>query len=133
MNEFDYGVISNPEIFEINRRMPHSDNHYISGRCIKTDLNGTYKFHFDKCIDDAVKDFYKPDYDVDGWDDIKVPGNVPVLRPDLDAPIYTNVMYPWDGHEDIVPGEIPVKYNPVYSYVRDIEINEITENIVERR
>ena len=128
MNEFDYGVISNPEIFEINRRMPHSDNHYISGRCIKTDLNGTYKFHFDKCIDDAVKDFYKPDYDVDGWDDIKVPGNVPVLRPDLDAPIYTNVMYPWDGHEDIVPGEIPVKYNPVYSYVRDIEINEITED-----
>ena len=108
--------------------MPHSDNHYISGRCIKTDLNGTYKFHFDKCIDDAVKDFYKPDYDVDGWDDIKVPGNVPVLRPDLDAPIYTNVMYPWDGHEDIVPGEIPVKYNPVYSYVRDIEINEITED-----
>ena len=128
MNEFDYGVISNPEIFEINRRMPHSDNHYISGRCIKTDLNGTYKFHFDKCIDDAVKDFYKPGYDVDGWDDIKVPGNVPVLRPDLDAPIYTNVMYPWDGHEDIVPGEIPVKYNPVYSYVRDIEINEITED-----
>lgn len=128
MNEFDYGVISNPEVFEINRRMPHSDNHYISGRCIKTDLNGTYKFHFDKCIDDAVKDFYKPDYDVDGWDDIKVPGNVPVLRPDLDAPIYTNVMYPWDGHEDIIPGEIPVKYNPVYSYVRDIEINEITEN-----
>ena len=124
MNEFDYGIISNPEIFEINRRMPHSDNHYVSGRCVKTDLNGTYKFHFDKCIDDAVKDFYKPDYDVSGWDDIKVPGNVPVLRPELDAPIYTNVMYPWDGHEDIVP----VKYNPVYSYVRDIEINEITEN-----
>ncbi len=127
MSEFDYGVISDPEIFEINKRKPHSDNHYTGGRCIKTDLNGTYKFHFDRCIDDAVKDFYMHDFDVSGWDNITVPSNVQMVRPDLDAPVYTNVMYPWDGHEDIVPGEIPQKYNPVYSYVREVTISEIKE------
>ena len=121
MNNFDYGVIKNPEIFEINRCKPHSDNHYTKG-CNFIDLNGDYKFHFDKCIEDCVKDFYKEDYDVSAWDDIKVPGNVPILRSDLEVPIYTNVMYPWDGHEDIVPGQIPERHNPVYSYVRDIEV-----------
>ena len=131
MSKFDYNVISDPYTFEINRCKPHSDNHYEGGDYKKICLNGTYKFHFDRCIDEAVKDFFKPDYDVSGWDDIKVPGNVPVLKGGLDPAMYVNVMYPWDGHENLNPGEIPKEYNPVYSYVLDtcIDAGFINEKI----
>ncbi len=35
----------------------------------------------------------------------------------FDFPQYTNVTYPWVGHEDLKPPFAPVKYNPVGSYV----------------
>ena len=39
-----------------------------------------------------------------------------------DAPQYANVQYPWEGHEDIHPGEIPEHFNPVASYVKYFEV-----------
>lgn len=124
MKEFDYNIISDPYTYEINRRRPHSDNHYEGREYRKICLNGTYRFHFDKNIDSAVKGFWDNDYDISGWDMIKVPGNVPILRKDLDPPMYVNVMYPWDGHEALMPGEVPAEYNPVYSYVLDTCVDE---------
>ena len=41
-----------------------------------------------------------------------------------DAPQYANVQYPWEGHEDIHPGEIPEHFNPVASYVKYFEVPE---------
>ena len=42
----------------------------------------------------------------------------------LTAPQYANVQYPWEGHEDIHPGEIPEHFNPVASYVKYFEVPE---------
>ena len=36
-------------------------------------LNGTWKFHWVADPEKRPKDFFKPNYDVSGWDNIKVP------------------------------------------------------------
>jgi beta-galactosidase len=35
-----------------------------------------------------------------------------------DIPQYANTQYPWEGKEEIDPGEIPTHFNPVASYVK---------------
>ena len=39
-----------------------------------------------------------------------------------DAPQYANVQYPWEGREEIQPGEIPERFNPTASYVKYFEV-----------
>ena len=41
-----------------------------------------------------------------------------------DAPQYVNTQYPWEGREDIRPGEIPERFNPVASCVKYFEVPE---------
>jgi beta-galactosidase len=41
-----------------------------------------------------------------------------------DKPQYVNVQWPWDGLDDIEPGEIPVDFNPVASYVKYFTVPE---------
>ena len=41
-----------------------------------------------------------------------------------DAPQYANTQYPWEGREDIRPGEIPEYFNPVASYVKYFTVPE---------
>ena len=42
----------------------------------------------------------------------------------FDSPQYTNTQYPWEGREDIRPGEIPEYFNPVASYVKYFTVPE---------
>lgn len=59
-------------------------------------LNGTYRFRvYDH--PDLVDDFYKTDYEEDGFADIKVPANWEVEG--FDEPIYTNVVLPFKQSE----------------------------------
>ncbi len=60
-------------------------------------LNGTWKFHFAKNPSERPTDFYRPDYDVSGWDELQVPGNWNVQGIDktngnrkYGSPIYVN-------------------------------------------
>jgi beta-galactosidase len=59
-------------------------------------LDGTWKFHWVPSPDKRPADFYRPDFDVKAWDDIKVPGcwNVLGLQKDgtmkYGVPIYVN-------------------------------------------
>lgn len=41
-----------------------------------------------------------------------------------DIPQYANIQYPWDGREEVQPGEIPQRFNPVASYVKYFELPE---------
>ena len=50
---------------------------------------------------------------------------IPHIR---DAPQYANVQYPWEGHEEIYPGQIPERFNPVASYVKYFTIPENMKN-----
>jgi len=76
-------------------------------------LNGDWKFHWVRRPADRPVDFYQPDYDVSGWDDIPVPSNWELQG--YGIPIYTNTLYPFSP-TDPRPPHIPHEWNPVGSY-----------------
>lgn len=62
-------------------------------------LNGVWKFNWVADPKDRPQDFYQPDYDVTGWDDIKVPATwqIEAVRnnKNWDKPLYCNTQYPF--------------------------------------
>ncbi len=79
-------------------------------------LNGAWRFHWVRKPADRPRDFYKPEFDVSGWDEIPVPSNWQLQG--YGRPIYLNVRYCFPPH----PPHIPHDYNPVGSYRRDFEV-----------
>ena len=128
--EFDFNIVKNPEIFEQNRLPVHSDHDcYLSEyernageSSLYRKLDGIWKFSYAKNMALAVNGFEKEEYDCKPWDDIRVPAHIQMEG--YDAPQYANVQYPWDGKQNAVPGEIPMEFNPVASYVRYFSIPE---------
>ncbi|WP_286845771.1 MULTISPECIES: glycoside hydrolase family 2 TIM barrel-domain containing protein [unclassified Proteiniphilum] len=82
----------------------------------RVSLNGIWKFFYSKNNDTAPTDFYKPEYNTKEWDNIKVPGSWELQG--FDAPIYTDVDYPFPAN----PPYVPEDYNPVGAYVREFTI-----------
>ena len=130
MKEFDYSLVKNPEYFKDGRMDAHSDHtYYRDGEeaqeketSFRYDLNGIWKFHYARNYGSAISGFEKEEYCCRDWDDIRVPAHIQMEG--YDAPQYANVQYPWEGHEDIHPGEIPEHFNPVASYVKYFEVPE---------
>jgi len=115
--------LSDPEIFEVNRERAHSDHSYkTKGGDLRQSLNGIWKFNYCEHPDDRPADFYKAEYDVTAFDEIKVPGHIQLQG--YDRPQYVNTQYPWEGHEKLLPPQIPQKHNPVGSYVRFFNVDE---------
>lgn len=79
-------------------------------------LNGNWKFNWVEKPEDRPKNFYRPEYDVEDWDEIPVPSNWQMHG--YGRPIYVNVRYPFKKN----PPNIPHEYNPVGSYRRDFDI-----------
>ena len=118
MKKFDYAIVTNPEIFQQNRLTAHSDHRFgaeKAGDCFYS-LNGTWKFAYARNYKDAIKGFEDPAYPCRDWEDIHVPGHIQMQG--YDAPAYVNTQYPWDGREEIDPGQIPARFNPTASYVK---------------
>ncbi|SEA46884.1 beta-galactosidase [Pseudobutyrivibrio sp. ACV-2] len=134
MAEFNYEIVKNPRIFQENRLDPHSDHEYYDSEAygygeksnFKYSLNGMWKFEYAKNYECCDKTFFEEDRDCHGWDDIKVPAHIQMEG--YDKIMYVNTQYPWDGHEDIAPGEIPVEENPVGNYVKYFEVPEMMKN-----
>lgn len=80
-------------------------------------LNGTWKFNLVDSPHERNTEFFKPQYDVSGWDDITVPSNWQTEG--YDYPKYTDTRLPWEGVEIPELGVAPTLYNPVGSYRRD--------------
>ncbi len=118
--EFDYSIVSNPEIFQQNRLPAHSDHRYQEENTFS--LNGVWKFAYARTQALAPEGFWAQDYDCKGWDDIRVPGHIQMQG--YDKPMYVNTQYPWDGHEEILPGQIPEQFNPAASYVKTFTLPE---------
>ena len=115
--------LSDPEIFEVNRERAHSDHSYnTKDGDLRQSLNGIWKFNYCEHPDDRPADFYKAEYDVTAFDEIKVPGHNQLQG--YDRPQYVNTQYPWEGHEKLLPPQIPQKRNPVGSYVRFFNVDE---------
>ena len=80
-------------------------------------LNGRWKFHWVPKPADRPVDFFKPNYDVSGWDDIPVPGDWQLYG--YGIPIYVNFKYPFVV---VDPPHIPHDNNPVGSYRRTFAV-----------
>lgn len=122
--------LDNPMIFNVNRLEGKSDHNFYKNleeateekSSWKKSLNGVWKFKYSKNLDGIDNCFYEHDYNVASWDNIKVPGHIQLQG--YDKPHYVNTMYSWDGHEKLLPPEIPKMYNPVGMYVNDFFIPE---------
>ncbi|MCR5591713.1 MAG: DUF4981 domain-containing protein [Lachnospiraceae bacterium] len=128
MNSFDYSIVEDPRIFKQNRLDARSDHEWFrstwSGGTsdFKHSLNGIWWFAYARNYDLAVKDFYRTDYDCRKWERIRVPAHIQTEG--YGTPQYANTQYPWDGIEDVEPGQIPEYFNPVASYVKYFTLPE---------
>ena len=129
MKTFDYSLVKDPQYFCDNRMEAHSDHVYYKdkkemqaalqegeGTSFRYCLNGLWKFHYARNYANVIPGFEKEEYCCYDWEDIHVPAHIQMEG--YDAPQYANVQYPWEGHEEIHPGEIPERFNPVASYVK---------------
>lgn len=98
--------LNNPRVFKINRLSPHSNHRY-------TGLNIEWR----KCLN-GIWDFSY--CNTSNWTKIQVPGHMELQG--YGEPQYVNTMYPWDGRENLEPGEIPKEFNPFGIYKKNIEI-----------
>lgn len=96
-------------------------------------LDGEWKFNWAKDPDHRPVDFFKPDYDVSAWKDVKVPCSwqaegITKEGKRFGTPIYCNQPYPFKMDWPMVMGEPPKHYtsylerNPIGSYRRDFDI-----------
>ena len=130
MKAFNYELVKDPTYFNDNRVAAHSDHRYYVDRekmeqdveDYRFSLNGLWKFHYAKNYNCTIVGFEKEEYCCKSWDDIRVPAHIQMEG--YDVPQYANVQYPWEGREEIQPGEIPTQFNPVASYVKYFEVPE---------
>ncbi|MFX0103696.1 MAG: sugar-binding domain-containing protein, partial [Candidatus Hodarchaeota archaeon] len=109
-----------------NTLLPFADIETALGGKMETSpfyvsLDGYWKFHWVKRPAERPVDFYNPEYDVSGWDEIPVPSNWQMHG--YGIPIYTNMKYPYSVNTRIwkIPS-IDHEYNPVGSYRTEFTI-----------
>ena len=130
MKKFDYSLVKDPQYFCDGRMEAHSDHMYYRSEEEREDeetsyrhsLNGLWKFHYARNYASTVAGFEEDSYSCKDWEDIYVPAHIQMEG--YDAPQYANVQYPWEGHEELHPGQIPERFNPVGSYVKYFHVPE---------
>ena len=84
-----------------------------------TNLCGEWNFKFFKSFEDIDCEIYATDYNADD-EIVKVPGCFQLYKQGkYDAPLYSNLMYPFPTDPPYVPDE-----NPCAVYTKDIEVSE---------
>lgn len=101
-----------PECFGINEKAER-----------RIQLDGKWNFRWYKNPDSCKDEFLNPDYSFDVWEKINVPGSWELQG--FDAPIYTDVRYPFPPN----PPYVPEDYNPVGVYQRSLTIPENWEKM----
>lgn len=130
MKQFDYAMVKDPEYFRDGRLDAHSDHVYYASEeeavdretSYRESLNGLWKFQYARNYESAIPGFEAEEYNCKDWEDIYVPAHIQMEG--YDVPQYANVQYPWEGHEEINPGEIPTHFNPTSSYVKYFTVPE---------
>ena len=128
MISFDIDKIKDPTFYEENRIQAHSSHAFYRNEKELSEkksgytllLNGLWKFHYARNFEMAPDGFELPETDVSGYDDIHVPAHMQMEG--YGSPAYINTQWPWDGIEEIKPGEIPTEWNPVGSYVNFFDV-----------
>lgn len=127
--------LSDVNVFAVNRLPAHSDHVYYetmeeaqSGTPMRMrhELNGRWKFHYSINPAHRPDKFFEKDFPCGGWGDISVPGHIQLQG--YGQPQYVNTMYPWDGHDELRPPQIPTDDNPVGSYVKYFNVPDSMKN-----
>lgn len=124
----DLAWLENPQVFQVNRVDAHSDHRYYESpeeaergtMKLRQSLNGTWRFAYAENPGCRQAEFYRTDYEIDGFGEIQVPGHIQLQG--YDKCHYVNTMYPWDGHKELRPPYIDQDYNPVGSYVKEFDL-----------
>lgn len=117
----------NPAVFSRGTEPPHAtffsyadEQAAVAGEADESpwfeSLNGQWKFRWSKTADRRPKDFYKPQYDVSGWEEISVPSNWDLQG--FDTPLFTNIRYP----HPVNPPKVGKLWQPVGSYRRSFDV-----------
>ena len=133
VSRFDPGRIAEPGFFSEGCLPARADHRWYAskedaagtGRFFQS-LDGPWKFHYARNPASVIPGFETTAFDCHAWAEIQVPGHIQLQG--YDAPQYVNVQYPWDGHEEIDPGQVPTRFNPVSSYVRYFVLPEDWKN-----
>ena len=138
----DIKWLDNPEVFRVNQLAAHSDHAYFlnyedfesKNSGLVQSLNGKWSFQFSVNAESRPVNFYEEDFDVNGFDQITVPGHIELAG--YDQIRYINTLYPWEGKEyrrgaysldnagDGAGMFSEAKYNPVGSYVKHFDLDE---------
>jgi len=117
----------NPAIFEKGQNLPHAFHmpyetaeaaiQNLPKKCQNLQiLNGTWKFKWVETPEQVPEDFWEPKFDVEEWDEIKVPSNWQLEG--YGHPKFRNVALSFESD----PPNIPDYYNPVGCYKRKFTI-----------
>ena len=106
-----------PELNQINRLPMHA---YWGIPENSLSLHGTWDFNWVENADQRPADFWKTDYDTEGWGTMPVPGMWQLNG--YGDPLYVNIGYAWKGWYRNNPPFVPVQHNQVGSYRREFEI-----------
>mgnify|MGYP003666173587 FL=1 len=119
-----------PEVFQINREKPRATFYMHSSKeealanasweksALYKSLNGTWKFYYAENPSLRPSDFYKDDFDLNGWDEINVPSNWEMEG--FGIPIYTNIKYVFPKNPPFIKHDL----NNVGSYKRTFEVDD---------
>lgn len=138
----DIKWLDNPEVSRVNQLAAHSDHAYFlnyedfesKNSGLVQSLNGKWSFQFSVNAESRPVNFYEEDFDVNGFDQITVPGHIELAG--YDQIRYINTLYPWEGKEyrrgaysldnagDGAGMFSEAKYNPVGSYVKHFDLDE---------
>lgn len=116
--EFSYW--ENQYINSINKEPAHAFfTPKLNGKAMETSLDGVWKFSYSQNPSCRPVEFFRSDYDAQGWSDIVVPGSWELQG--FDYPIYTDTAYPFPPDPPFVPNN----YNPVGSYITEFDTAEL--------
>ena len=105
-----------PEVFQINREYPTATFYSflnaqdaLKGTNWKDapnylSLNGEWNFFYADSVQARPKDFYKEDFELNGWDTISVPSNWEMQG--FGIPIYTNITYVFPKNPPFIAHEL---------------------------
>lgn len=138
----DIKWLDDPQVFRVGQLPAHSD-HKIYGSeeelerresSLCQSLNGVWQFAYSVNPKVRPEDFYKTDYNAEGFGEIQVPCHIEMAG--YDKIHYINTLYPWEGKVYRRPayalGEDRVEagsfseadYNPVGSYRKVFDLEE---------
>lgn len=141
MMQADIKWLDDPQTFRAGQLPAHSDHRIYADReemerqesSLCQSLNGTWQFAWSVNPKERPAEFYREDYNADGFGEIQVPCHMEMAG--YDRIHYINTMYPWEGKvyrrpayalgEDRVEAESfsEADYNPVGSYRKVFDLD----------